>query len=98
MNANETNLQLKNENDLQKRVALYKRFLQSSINIANEIITIEKHRDNILQLILKLRNVDNARCKTLRHDLRNVCLHDGALRNKSYTCRVLRQKIHAKKS
>jgi hypothetical protein len=96
MNANETNKTILNENDLQKRVALYAKFLQSSISIANNIITIEKHRENLLQLIRKNKH-DSKMCKSLRHELRNVCLHDGALRNKKYTCRVTRQTIFAKR-
>jgi len=96
MNANETNKSILNENDLKKRVALYDKFLKSSISIANDIITIAKHRDNLLQLIRKNKN-DSRMCKSLRHELRNVCLHDGALRNKKYTCRVLRQTIFAKR-
>jgi hypothetical protein len=96
MNANEMNKSILNENDLKKRVALYAKFLKSSISIANNIITIEKHRENLLQLIRKNKH-DSKMCKSLRHELRNVCLHDGALRNKKYTCRVLRQTIFAKR-
>lgn len=96
MNANETNTFLHNENDLQKRVAMYEKFLKSSISIANNMITIEKHRDDLLQLIRKNVN-DSKLCKSIRNELRKTCLHDGALRNKKYTCRVLRQTIFAKR-
>lgn len=96
MNANDVMKNITNENDESKRVKIYDAFLKSSIVIANETITITKHRDNLLNALRK--NKMNAQlCKSIRHELRNSCLHRGALRNRKYTCIIKRTTIFAKR-
>jgi len=96
MNSNDVLKNITNENDEKKRVKIYDAFLNSSIVIANDTITIRQHRDNLLNALRK-NKMNSQLCKSIRHELRNVCLHRGALRNRKYTCIIKRTTIFAKR-
>jgi late competence protein required for DNA uptake (superfamily II DNA/RNA helicase) len=69
-----------------KTIEDYVAFLKSHIVVNSETITITQHRDNLLAK-LRANKMDSKMCKSIRHELRGVCLHDGGTRTRKYKCR-----------
>ena len=77
--------------ELQKRSI---RFDDIKINVNNELTTITKHRNDLIQRLQKSNIAKtSSKSKSIRNQLRKTCFHYGAMRQRTFTNKLSNERI-----